>query len=644
MVVVEDDDSYVVSLTDEEDDEIEQISSQFSNLSSGPSDPSQQQSQYQKSVQDVSVITELSDISLEPDSAEAANNQPIPLLNCADQVTNLTDAQVHKTGTSIDQTSAASFDQEELDTQSTAPHCQSNPQQNPTKSSIGRGESYGHTMPTSNGDERVTALIQLLREEGYDIDPIDQAGDRNRTFSRGQRSRSHDVRNSSLRVLARPGYLGPYGDRSGVCSRSGGDGAGPSGVGGANHPGRHGDGHQGGAAGPLGPPGGVGAGAGPPGVVGAGPPGRGGAGPPGGGGAGQPWGGGAGPPGGGGAVPQGVGGAGPPGGGGQGGLGAVLGAGQFGPMLPPRLLPARDDFNRGNDRHVREVQALQVLLRTVVHLTYRETRHLLLGGHPQPAPQIPYPGIPYLSAFLNHAMLPSLISPDKYKSFFGVSPQDFYKFRDLHVLPAMQGHHSHAGTADSLTAVFFLKLRSDISYRILGLIYGSSGASTMLNWFHLVLDHVYQNSLLLIRSRNLGNPNNMRALLEELHQVTMHNSRFAATFMPILNEAARRNPLLVQNGPLKLVGGGWDSRHILIPHSICFDHQRRQFSSKVSGNAIVKTAMCGLDGKQKFHHTVSASISPANTDEGLCGFLMDLEATTGTSLLDHPYSEWKLSK
>ena len=39
--------------------------------------------------------------------------------------------------------------------------------------------------------------------------------------------------------------------------------------------------------------------------------------------------------------------------------------------------------------------------------------------------------------------------------------------------------------------------------------------------------------------------------------------------------------------------------------------------------------MTDLGGKQKFHYTVSASVSPAHTDESLCAFLIDLENTTG---------------
>ena len=303
-----------------------------------------------------------------------------------------------------------------------------------------------------------------------------------------------------------------------------------------------------------------------------------------------------------------------------------IGAGQFGPIPRPRLSFVADNLNPNSDRNGRVLRDLQQRLRAVRQLTHRETRHLLLGGPPGPAPQNPYPGMKYFSRYLNHAMLPSLIEPANYKSYFGVSMEDFFVFRDKFVIPALGGNTStKAATADTLTAVFFLKMRSDISYRVLGLMFGC-GSSTISDWFHLVLDYIYQNSPLLVRSRNLSNPANMRELLEEVHYATMMNTRFATSFLPTMQEAIRRNPNLQG---YKLCGCSWDSRHILIAHCICFDHQKRQYSSKVCNNAIVKTAMCDMCGKQKFHYTVSASISPANTDESLCGFLIDLENATG---------------
>ena len=87
--------------------------------------------------------------------------------------------------------------------------------------------------------------------------------------------------------------------------------------------------------------------------------------------------------------------------------------------MPDRLRTG----NRGNDRNGQQLLACQMALNAGAHFTFRESRHLVLGGPPNPAPHVPYPGIPYLRYYLNHALLPSLIEPRKYKIYFGVEIQ-----------------------------------------------------------------------------------------------------------------------------------------------------------------------------------------------------------------------------
>ena len=128
------------------------------------------------------------------------------------------------------------------------------------------------------------------------------------------------------------------------------------------------------------------------------------------------------------------------------------------------------------------------------------------------------------------------------------------------------------------------------------------------------------------RSRNLSNPNNMKAVLEELHGATLRNTRATAAFLPTMFQAQQQNPQL---GQLKLVVIAWDTRHVKSQHSSSFNFQRRSFSTKIGDNAVVKIAACGLDSKQKFVYLTSASISPSNTDEALCSYLIDMEATQG---------------
>ena len=185
------------------------------------------------------------------------------------------------------------------------------------------------------------------------------------------------------------------------------------------------------------------------------------------------------------------------------------------------------------------------------------------------------------------------------------------------------------GTADAVTALFFLKMKQDFPYHVLGVMFGGVAACTVLRWFDLVVDYVYVHAPVLRHSRNLSAPNNMIPLLEEQHAATMRCTRFTATFLPTMREFERLNPHL---GPQKLVGESWDGRHLKTPHSSCFDFQRRTYSTKVHDNAIVKLAAAGLDAIQRFMYCTAASISPANTDESISSFIIDLETNQGTNM------------
>ena len=182
------------------------------------------------------------------------------------------------------------------------------------------------------------------------------------------------------------------------------------------------------------------------------------------------------------------------------------------------------------------------------------------------------------------------------------------------------------GTADAVTALFFLKMKQDIPYDVLGIMYGGSVDTTMMRWFYLIHDFVYTNSAVLRRSRNLTGANHLTAILEELHGATLRNTRFTAAYTPTMNEAMRANPQL---GQLKLVGMIWDSRSLECPHSVDFNFQRSSYSTKIGDNAILKIAACGMDGIQKFIYLTTCTISPRNADGAICRYLMDLEATQG---------------
>ena len=169
-------------------------------------------------------------------------------------------------------------------------------------------------------------------------------------------------------------------------------------------------------------------------------------------------------------------------------------------------------------------------------------------------------------------------------------------------------------------------MRKDIPYLALELLFGGASAHTLRDWFNMVVDYVYTNSPILIRSRNLSAPHHMTALLEELHSATMRNTRCATAFLPTMLETMRQNPNL---GNLKLVVVSWDSRHIKTQHSSSFDFQKRSYSSKIGNNAIVKLAATGADSVQRFIFMTTASTSPSNTDEAMASFLLDFETNQG---------------
>ena len=164
------------------------------------------------------------------------------------------------------------------------------------------------------------------------------------------------------------------------------------------------------------------------------------------------------------------------------------------------------------------------------------------------------------------------------------------------------------------------------------LMFGGVSRNTLNQWFHMILHYIYTNDPLLLRSRNLSNPVNLKALFEELHAITLRNTRFTSSFTPTMQEAMRRNPQL---GNLKLVGICWDSRHIKTQHPIDFKFQRRSYSTKIHNNAIVVLSACGLDAIEKFVYLTAASVSPANTDEALASFIIDLETDYGKYYLHY---------
>ena len=119
----------------------------------------------------------------------------------------------------------------------------------------------------------------------------------------------------------------------------------------------------------------------------------------------------------------------------------------------------------------------------------------------------------------------------------------------------------------------------------LSLFFGGIEDTTIERWVHYVEDYIYSTGPLLVALRQLSNVPTKTALLEELAGATMLNSRAYHAFEGMFNQFKLQNPHIVAP---KLVIIAWDSRHIPIPHTSSFNHQRRLFSTKIHGNALVE--------------------------------------------------------
>ena len=192
----------------------------------------------------------------------------------------------------------------------------------------------------------------------------------------------------------------------------------------------------------------------------------------------------------------------------------------------------------------------------------------------------------------------------------------------------------YLATPDAVTTLFLLKFRKDIDYVSLHLFFGDVGDGTLERWFHIVQDFIYSQGDLLRDLRHLSLNQSMRRILDDLHAATASNSRCYAMFEQMRLEFMRVNLLRDPNFPYhKLVVIAWDSRHIPIPHTGCFTHQQRLYSTKIHGNAIVKLVGTGMNGISVFLFMLAASTSPSCTDQGMAKYLLQVEAAQGKYII-----------
>ena len=126
--------------------------------------------------------------------------------------------------------------------------------------------------------------------------------------------------------------------------------------------------------------------------------------------------------------------------------------------------------------------------------------------------------------------------------------------------------------------------------------------------------------------RDLSDDAKFLRILEELHNATRANERCYHAFQGHLDEYMAQNPQL---GFVKLIVIAWDTKHIPVMHSTCFEHQTRLYSTKIHDNAIVKLVGCGMDGIAKFLFMLNASTSPSCNDQGIASYFLEVENNQG---------------
>ena len=135
-------------------------------------------------------------------------------------------------------------------------------------------------------------------------------------------------------------------------------------------------------------------------------------------------------------------------------------------------------------------------------LTNKQNRFIARGGIPAAgAPQ--FQNNPRWSRVINQFQLPELMTEDSLYDACFVNHQQLYRFRDTFVYPFLQQRaaaganagHVNSGlpralTPDSLTAMVLVKIHHDVSYRLLGTMFGVKKSSAQY-WVKKVRNHIF---------------------------------------------------------------------------------------------------------------------------------------------------------
>ena len=118
-------------------------------------------------------------------------------------------------------------------------------------------------------------------------------------------------------------------------------------------------------------------------------------------------------------------------------------------------------------------------------------------------------------------------------------------------------------------------------------------------------------------NRNLSNPANLINLYEEVHHYTMLQERTASILAP-----------KVPTG-WKLCMFIWGCRATLVDHNLNHWLQQRTWSTKHHCNSLSRLEACDPAGMPVFSLSPCLSTFPANTDEGIMWFQINLEERGG---------------
>ena len=141
----------------------------------------------------------------------------------------------------------------------------------------------------------------------------------------------------------------------------------------------------------------------------------------------------------------------------------------------------------------------------------------------------PFPLNPHAKVCDNYSLLPSLIEPVHFKTLFGFSPEDFYQIRDSYVIP-ITSTVSGILTPDAITSLYLFKMRENLDFDSLGMIWGV-GRESAQYWFNRVFDTIAMSSPFLHLLKNLSDYNCLRELYELAHSATCRKETLSAVFM-----------------------------------------------------------------------------------------------------------------